>query len=93
MQYVFRVMAEGPVGRSEPSSELLVTTEPQRPAGPPQHLTLQPISSTAIRVTWLPPMKELQHGRIQGYYVGYRESRYSMHMPLLLTEYLKFRLV
>lgn len=34
-KYVMRVAAEGPAGRSGSSAELWVTTEPQRPAGPP----------------------------------------------------------
>lgn len=74
-RYVFRVIAESSVGRSDPTTELLVTTEPQKPGGPPRHLSVYPLSSTALRITWAPPLKELQHGTIQGYYVGYKEMR------------------
>lgn len=64
-KYTFRVIAEGPAGRSSPSDELVVRTEPQRPAGPPLNPTVRPVSSTEILVTWSPPLPELRHGDIQ----------------------------
>ncbi|XP_049785936.1 Down syndrome cell adhesion molecule-like protein Dscam2 [Schistocerca cancellata] len=73
-RYTFRVLAEGPAGQSVPSAELSVRTEPQRPAGPPLNVSLRPVSSTELLVTWAPPLAELQHGDIQGYNVGYRET-------------------
>ncbi|XP_058457683.1 cell adhesion molecule Dscam2 isoform X5 [Malaya genurostris] len=73
--YMFRVIAEGPAGRSSPSQELFIKTEPQRPAGAPLNLSARPISSTEILVNWMPPTYELRHGEIQGYNIGYR----SMH--------------
>ncbi|XP_055627636.1 cell adhesion molecule Dscam2 isoform X10 [Toxorhynchites rutilus septentrionalis] len=73
--YVFRVIAEGPAGRSSPSQELFIKTEPQRPAGTPLNLSVRPISSTEILINWMPPPYELRHGEIQGYNIGYR----SMH--------------
>lgn len=66
------MIAEGPAGRSAPSVELQVRTEPQRPAGPPLNLSARPISSTELLVTWTPPLLELRHGEIQGYNIGYR---------------------
>lgn len=73
-KYTFRVIAEGPAGQSAPSQEIVIKTEPQRPAGPPLNLNARPISSTEILVTWLPPLSELRHGEIQGYNVGYKSS-------------------
>ncbi|XP_031785655.1 Down syndrome cell adhesion molecule-like protein Dscam2 isoform X10 [Nasonia vitripennis] len=73
-RYTVRVIAEGPAGRSTPSAELLVRTEPQRPAGPPLNVAARALSSTEILVTWLPPLPELRHGDIEGFNVGYRES-------------------
>nr|XP_029721996.1 Down syndrome cell adhesion molecule-like protein Dscam2 isoform X7 [Aedes albopictus] len=73
--YVFRVIAEGPAGRSAPSQELFIKTEPQRPAGAPLNLSARPISSTEILINWMPPTYELRHGEIQGYSIGFR----SMH--------------
>jgi hypothetical protein len=74
-RYAFRVVAEGPAGLSEPSPELTVRTEPQRPAGPPLGVAVRPVSSTELLVTWSPPLAELRHGDIQGYNVGCRETR------------------
>uniref|UniRef100_A0A336M1C8 CSON009678 protein n=1 Tax=Culicoides sonorensis TaxID=179676 RepID=A0A336M1C8_CULSO len=71
-RYAFRVVAEGPAGRSTPSQELVIRTEMQRPAGPPLNINARPISSTEIQVTWLPPLAELRHGDIQGYNVGFK---------------------
>ncbi|XP_068083857.1 cell adhesion molecule Dscam2 [Anabrus simplex] len=73
-RYVFRVVAEGPAGHSGPSAELPIRTDPQRPAGPPLNLSVRPVSSTELLVTWVPPLQELQHGDIQGYNIGYRET-------------------
>ncbi|KAK4877583.1 hypothetical protein RN001_010089 [Aquatica leii] len=73
-KYVFRVVAEGPAGKSKPSLELIVRTEPQRPAGPPLNLAVRPVSSTELLVTWSPPLFDLRHGDIQGFNVGYRSA-------------------
>lgn len=66
------MIAEGPAGKSAPSVELLVRTEPQRPAGTPLNLAVRSVSSTELLVTWTPPLPELRHGDIQGYNVGFR---------------------
>ncbi|XP_011307192.1 Down syndrome cell adhesion molecule-like protein Dscam2 isoform X1 [Fopius arisanus] len=73
-RYTIRIIAEGPAGRSSPSAELVVRTEPQRPAGPPINIAARPISPTEILVTWSPPLAELRHGDIQGFNVGFRET-------------------
>ncbi|XP_025829144.1 Down syndrome cell adhesion molecule-like protein Dscam2 isoform X2 [Agrilus planipennis] len=74
-RYIFRVIAEGPAGRSKPSVELVIRTESQRPAGPPLNLAVRPISSTELLITWNPPISELRHGDIQGYNVGFRSPK------------------
>lgn len=71
-RYIFRVIAEGPTGRSAPSQELTVKTEPQRPNAPPINLSARPVSSTEILVTWSPPLYEFRNGEIQGYNIGYK---------------------
>ncbi|XP_033158074.1 Down syndrome cell adhesion molecule-like protein Dscam2 isoform X9 [Drosophila mauritiana] len=73
-RYAFRVIAEGSAGRSAPSQELIVRTEPQRPAGPPLSLSARPLSSTELLISWVAPLPELRHGDIQGYNVGYKLS-------------------
>lgn len=73
-KYTIRVIAEGPAGRSASSAELVVRTEPERPAGPPINIAARPLSHSEILITWLPPLPELRHGQIEGFNVGYRES-------------------
>ncbi|KAL9905343.1 Down syndrome cell adhesion molecule 2 isoform 4-T7 [Glossina fuscipes fuscipes] len=73
-RYAFRVIAEGTAGRSAPSQELILRTEPQRPAGSPLNLSVRPLSSTELLVSWIAPLAELRHGDIQGYNVGYKLS-------------------
>lgn len=73
-RYTIRVIAEGPAGKSSPSSELVVRTEPQRPAGPPLNLAARALSSTEVLVTWLPPLPELRHGDVEGFNVGFKEA-------------------
>ncbi|XP_049818857.1 Down syndrome cell adhesion molecule-like protein Dscam2 isoform X3 [Aethina tumida] len=73
-KYAFHVIAEGPAGRSVPSEDLIVRTEPQRPAGPPLNPAVRPVSSTEFLVTWSPPLPEVRHGDIQGFNVGFRTS-------------------
>lgn len=68
------MIAEGPAGKSTPSAEITVRTEPQRPAGPPLNLSVRPVSSTEFIVTWTPPIAELRHGDIQGFNIGYRTA-------------------
>ncbi|XP_076273021.1 Down syndrome cell adhesion molecule 2 isoform X3 [Rhynchophorus ferrugineus] len=71
-KYSFRLIAEGPAGRSLPSDEIVVRTLSEKPAGPPLNPNARPISSTEILVTWTPPLPELRHGEIQGFNIGYR---------------------
>ncbi|XP_057660096.1 cell adhesion molecule Dscam2 isoform X2 [Diorhabda carinulata] len=73
-KYTFHIIAEGPAGKSSPSEDLVLRTEPQRPAGPPLNPGTRPISSTEILVTWSPPLPELRHGDIQGFNIGYRTA-------------------
>lgn len=39
------------------------------PGAPPRKLEVEAINSTAIRVTWKPPLQVKQHGQIRGYQV------------------------
>lgn len=73
-KYIFRIIAEGPAGRSAPSLELIVETKPQRPAGPPINVSVRPVSSTSFIVSWSPPIPELRYGNIEGFNIGYQTS-------------------
>lgn len=39
------------------------------PGAPPRKLEVEALNSTAIRVTWKPPLQVKQHGQIRGYQV------------------------
>ncbi|XP_063799678.1 cell adhesion molecule DSCAML1 isoform X4 [Pseudophryne corroboree] len=72
--YSIRMYSFNKIGRSEPSKELTISTEEAAPDGPPMDVTLQPLTSQSIQVTWKAPKKELQNGVIRGYQIGYREN-------------------
>ncbi|XP_034281017.1 cell adhesion molecule DSCAML1 isoform X4 [Pantherophis guttatus] len=72
--YSIRMFSFNKIGRSEPSKDLTISTEEAAPDGPPLDVTLQPMTSQSIQVTWKAPKKELQNGVIRGYQIGYREN-------------------
>lgn len=41
------------------------------PSGPPRKVEVEPLNSTAVRVTWKLPVPSKQHGQIRGYQVTY----------------------
>nr|XP_027230100.1 Down syndrome cell adhesion molecule-like protein Dscam2 [Penaeus vannamei] len=72
--YVFTVVAENRVGRSQQSSPLRVKTQEEAPSGHPQNVRVVPVSSTALQVSWEPPHENLTHGTVLGYYLGYKDD-------------------
>lgn len=72
-EYRLRVVAENELGAGEPSDAVTVRTDSEAPAGEPQGLTVTPAASDTLSVSWTAPPKQLWHGEILGYYVGYRE--------------------
>ncbi|KAL3253629.1 hypothetical protein MRX96_054422 [Rhipicephalus microplus] len=51
---------------------LMITTDEEVPGGPPTHVSVQTLGPQSLKVTWKPPVPELRHGSIRGYYVGYK---------------------
>lgn len=49
------------------------------PGAPPRKLEVEALNSTALRVTWKPPLQLKQHGQIRGYQVIY--SRFENGEP------------
>lgn len=41
------------------------------PSGPPRKVEVEPLNSTAVRVSWKLPVPSKQHGQIRGYQVTY----------------------
>ncbi|XP_054708130.1 cell adhesion molecule Dscam2-like [Uloborus diversus] len=70
--YRFRVKAENIMGSSDPGEFITVLTEEEVPGGPPLDVEVRPTGSQSLKVTWKPPRKDLQHGTVNGYYIGYR---------------------
>ncbi|XP_071040725.1 cell adhesion molecule Dscam1 isoform X2 [Parasteatoda tepidariorum] len=70
--YHVRVMAENGIGWSEPSQAVHITTAEEAPEGVPTAVHAVASSSNTIHVSWQPPKKELRHGNVKGYYVGYK---------------------
>uniref|UniRef100_A0A7N8WQA8 Receptor-type tyrosine-protein phosphatase F n=1 Tax=Mastacembelus armatus TaxID=205130 RepID=A0A7N8WQA8_9TELE len=46
-------------------------TVPQMPGAPPRKVEADALNSTALRVTWKPPLSVKQHGQIRGYQLVY----------------------
>ncbi|XP_022699734.1 Down syndrome cell adhesion molecule-like protein 1 homolog [Varroa jacobsoni] len=70
--YVVRVLAINQIGSSEPGSDTHIKTHNEAPEGPPLNVRLEPVGPHSVRVSWKPPRKELQHGDLRGYYVGFK---------------------
>ncbi|KAF4076291.1 hypothetical protein AMELA_G00212710 [Ameiurus melas] len=70
-EYVVRVRAHTDVGPGPESPPVRIRTNEDVPGAPPRKLEVEAINSTAIRVTWKPPLAGKQHGQIRGYQVIY----------------------
>lgn len=82
---------------NNPSSDLFLTKAEQTrtctvPGAAPRQVDVQPLNSSALRVTWRPVLPRLRQGQIRGYQVhfGRAESGESRNLPrikdLLLDE-------
>nr|ASU04340.1 Dscam16 [Mesobuthus martensii] len=72
--YKIRLMAENSVGRGHFTSWLNATTDEEAPGGPAENVTARATGPNSIKVSWKSPKKEMWHGGISGYYVGYKET-------------------
>ncbi|XP_035206928.1 Down syndrome cell adhesion molecule-like isoform X2 [Stegodyphus dumicola] len=72
--YFVRVIAENAIGQSAPSQVINVTTEEEAPSGSPREVQVHSTGAQSMKVSWKPPPEESQHGRIKGYYIGFRMS-------------------
>ncbi|XP_053098317.1 receptor-type tyrosine-protein phosphatase F-like isoform X2 [Pangasianodon hypophthalmus] len=70
-EYVVHVRAHTDVGPGPESAPVHIRTKEDVPGAPPRALEVEAINSTAIRVTWKPPLPGKQHGQIRGYQVLY----------------------
>uniref|UniRef100_A0ACB8F5Q3 Uncharacterized protein n=1 Tax=Sphaerodactylus townsendi TaxID=933632 RepID=A0ACB8F5Q3_9SAUR len=70
-EYKVWVRAHTDVGPGPDSTPVLVRTDEDVPSAPPRKVEVEPVNSTAIRVSWKPPLSNKQHGQIRGYQVTY----------------------
>ncbi|XP_014872280.1 receptor-type tyrosine-protein phosphatase F isoform X2 [Poecilia latipinna] len=68
-EYEVWVRAHTDVGPGPESAPVKMRTKEDVPGAPPRKLEVEAINSTAIRVTWKPPIQVKQHGQIRGYQV------------------------
>uniref|UniRef100_A0A8C3AZ62 Receptor-type tyrosine-protein phosphatase F n=1 Tax=Cyclopterus lumpus TaxID=8103 RepID=A0A8C3AZ62_CYCLU len=68
-EYQVWVRAHTDVGPGPESAPVRMRTKEDVPGAPPRKLEVEAINSTAIRVTWKPPMQGKHHGQIRGYQV------------------------
>ncbi|XP_067385006.1 receptor-type tyrosine-protein phosphatase F isoform X5 [Channa argus] len=68
-EYQVWVRAHTDVGPGPESAPVKMRTKEDVPGAPPRKLEVEAINSTAIRVTWKPPLQGKQHGQIRGYQV------------------------
>ncbi|XP_028974540.2 receptor-type tyrosine-protein phosphatase F isoform X11 [Esox lucius] len=68
-EYQVWVRAHTDVGPGPESAPVRIKTKEDVPGAPPRKLEVEAVNSTAIRVTWKPPLPGKQHGQIRGYQV------------------------
>ncbi|XP_031720947.1 receptor-type tyrosine-protein phosphatase F isoform X24 [Anarrhichthys ocellatus] len=67
--YRFSLAARSEMGLGVYTQPMEARTAQSMPGAPPRKLEVEAINSTAIRVTWKPPIQGKQHGQIRGYQV------------------------
>ena len=60
-----------PEPRSIPPGPTFFSSRSPVPSGPPRKVEVEPLNSTAVRVSWKLPVPSKQHGQIRGYQVTY----------------------
>ncbi|XP_037828918.1 receptor-type tyrosine-protein phosphatase F isoform X10 [Kryptolebias marmoratus] len=69
--YHFSLAARSEMGLGVYTQPIEARTAQSMPGAPPRKLEVEALNSTAIRVTWKPPLQMKQHGQIRGYQVIY----------------------
>nr|XP_009296743.1 receptor-type tyrosine-protein phosphatase F isoform X11 [Danio rerio] len=69
--YKFSLAARSEMGQGVFTHPIEARTAQSVPGAPPRKLEVEALNSTAIRVTWKPPLSGKQHGQIRGYQVIY----------------------
>ncbi|XP_067454103.1 protein tyrosine phosphatase receptor type Fa isoform X1 [Thunnus thynnus] len=70
-EYLVWVRAYTDVGPGPESPTARIKTKEDVPGAPPRKVEADALNSTALRVTWKPPLSVKQHGQIRGYQLVY----------------------
>ncbi|KAM3875974.1 protein tyrosine phosphatase receptor type Fa [Diretmus argenteus] len=70
-EYMVWVRAHTDVGPGPESPAARIRTKEDVPGAPPRKVEADALNSTALRVTWKPPLSLKQHGQIRGYQLVY----------------------
>uniref|UniRef100_A0AAV2L0U2 Receptor-type tyrosine-protein phosphatase F n=1 Tax=Knipowitschia caucasica TaxID=637954 RepID=A0AAV2L0U2_KNICA len=71
--YCFSLAARSHMGLGLSTLPIQVRTAPSMSVAPPRKVTVHPLNSTALRVSWKPPLMQTQHEQIRGYRVSYAQ--------------------
>ncbi|XP_072918914.1 receptor-type tyrosine-protein phosphatase F-like isoform X9 [Hemitrygon akajei] len=69
--YYFRLAARSEHGLGAFTQIIPAKTMQSMPSAPPRKVEAECVNSTAIKVTWKPPMTNKHHGHIRGYQITY----------------------
>ncbi|XP_052317074.1 protein tyrosine phosphatase receptor type Fa isoform X15 [Oncorhynchus keta] len=69
--YMFSLAARSEMGLGVYTQPIEARTAQSMPGAPPRKVEADVLNSTALRVTWKPPLQVKQHGQIRGYQVVY----------------------
>ncbi|XP_048950058.1 receptor-type tyrosine-protein phosphatase F isoform X13 [Canis lupus dingo] len=69
--YHFQLAARSEMGVGVFTPTVEARTAQSMPSGPPRKVEVEPLNSTAVRVSWKLPVPSKQHGQIRGYQVTY----------------------
>ncbi|XP_034738126.1 protein tyrosine phosphatase receptor type Fa isoform X9 [Etheostoma cragini] len=70
-EYLVWVRAHTDVGPGPESSAARIRTREDVPGAPPRKVEVEALNSTALQVSWKPPLSVKQHGQIRGYQLVY----------------------
>ncbi|XP_055007692.1 receptor-type tyrosine-protein phosphatase S-like [Boleophthalmus pectinirostris] len=70
-EYSFSLAATSNKGLGAFTNELVQRTSQAKPSAPPEGVSCESVSSTALRVIWKPPPVEEQHGQLAAYELSY----------------------
>ncbi|XP_054871964.1 protein tyrosine phosphatase receptor type Fa isoform X16 [Amphiprion ocellaris] len=69
--YMFSLAARSEMGLGVFTQPIEARTAQSLPGAPPRKVEAEALNSTALRVTWKPPLPVKQHGQIRGYQLVY----------------------